>query len=111
MVRLRALGRRTHLAQGPVLESHGVRLDPFKREVLRDGKNVRLSPKEFAVLQLFMEADGGVLSAETLLEKAWDENIDPFTNTVRVTIFKLRKRLRELPVIHTIAGVGYCFGE
>ena len=88
-----------------------MRLDPFKREVLRDGKNVRLSPKEFAVLQLFMEADGGVLSAETLLEKAWDENIDPFTNTVRVTIFKLRKRLRELPVIHTIAGVGYCFGE
>ena len=111
VVRLRALGRRTHLAQGPVLESHGVRLDPFKREVLRDGKNVRLSPKEFAVLQLFMEADGGVLSAETLLEKAWDENIDPFTNTVRVTIFKLRKRLRELPVIHTIADVGYCFGE
>nr|WP_300339732.1 response regulator transcription factor [Actinomyces sp.] len=111
VVRLRALGRRTPLAQGPVLESHGVRLDPFKREVLRDGRNVRLSPKEFAVLQLLMEADGGVLSAETLLEKAWDENIDPFTNTVRVTISKLRKRLGEPPVIHTIAGVGYCFGE
>lgn len=111
VVRLRALGRRTPLAQGPVLESYGVRLDPFKREVLRDGKNVRLSPKEFAVLQLLMEADGGVLSAETLLEKAWDENIDPFTNTVRVMISKLRKRLGEPPVIHTIAGVGYCFGE
>ena len=111
VVRLRALERRSQPARGPVLESRGVRLDPFRREVSRDGHFVRLSPKEFAVLQLLMEADGGVLSAETILEKAWDANADPFSNTMRVTISHLRKRLGQPWVIQTVPGAGYRFGD
>ncbi len=109
VARLRALERRAGASQPPVLESQGVRLDPFRREVYRDGRLVRLSNKEFAVLALLMRADGGVVSAETLLEKAWDENADPFTNTVRVTISTLRKRLGDPWLIHTVSGVGYRF--
>jgi DNA-binding response OmpR family regulator len=75
--------------------------------VTRDGQPVVLSNKEFAVLEELMRAEGGVVSAEHLLEKAWDENIDPFTNVVRVTVMTLRKRLGEPQVIHTIPGAGY----
>jgi len=110
VARLRALERRTQPARPPVLEALGVRLDAFRREVYRDGRLVRLSPKEFAVLQILMSAQGGVLSSETLLEKAWDANADPFTNTIRVTISNLRKRLGEPWVIKTTPGVGYSFG-
>jgi two-component system response regulator VanR len=111
VARLRALERRTQPARPPVLESHGVRLDSFRREVYRRGRLVRLSRKEFAVLQVLMNAGGGVLSAEVLLEKAWDANVDPFTNTARVTISNLRKRLGEPWVIQTLPGVGYRFGS
>jgi two-component system response regulator VanR len=111
VARLRALERRTQPARPPVLEAHGVRLDPFRREVYRNGRLIRLSPKEFAVLHTLMSSDGGVLSAETLLEKAWDANADPFTNTTRVTISTLRKRLGEPWVIQTVPGAGYRFGE
>lgn len=111
VARLRALERRTQPARPPVLESHGVRLDAFRREVYRDGRLVRLSPKEFAVLQVLMNADGGVLSAETLLEKAWDAAVDPFTNTTRVTISNLRKRLGQPRVVQTVPGAGYRFGS
>ena len=90
-------------------EAHGVRLDPFRREVYRDGRFIHLSPKEFAVLQVLMEAEGGVLSAETLLEKAWDANADPFTNSTRVTISHLRRKLGEPRVIQTVPGAGYRF--
>ena len=107
--RLRALGRRSQPARTPVLEAHGVRLDPFRREVYRDGHFIHLSPKEFAVLQVLMEAEGGVLSAETLLEKAWDANADPFTNSTRVTISHLRRKLGEPRVIQTVPGAGYRF--
>lgn len=110
VARVRALGRRTGPALQPVLRSHGVVLDPFRREVYRAGRLVRLSRKEFAVLQVLMEADGGVLSAEALLERAWDANADPFTNSVRVTISNLRKRLGDPWVIQTVPGVGYRFG-
>lgn len=109
IARLRALGRRVQPARPPVLEGHGVRLDPFRREVYRGGRLVRLSPKEFAVLHTLMAADGGVLSSETLLEKAWDANADPFTNTIRVTISNLRKRLGRPWVVQTVPGVGYRF--
>lgn len=111
VARLRALERRTQPARPPVVEAHGVRLDPFRREVYREGRLVRLSPKEFAVLQVLMNADGGVLSAEELLERAWDANTDPFTNTIRVTISNLRRRLGEPWVIRTVPGVGYRFGD
>jgi two-component system, OmpR family, response regulator VanR len=110
VVRLRALERRPVRSLPPVLKSGGVVLDPFRREVYRDGRLVRLSRKEFAVLELVMRADGGVVSAETLLEKAWDVNADPFTNAVRVTMSSLRKRLGEPWVIQTVPGSGYRFG-
>lgn len=110
VARLRALERRSQPARPPVVEADGVRLDAFRREVYRDGRLVRLSPKEFAVLQVLMNADGGVLSAEALLERAWDANADPFTNTIRVTISNLRRRLGEPWVVQTVPGAGYRFG-
>lgn len=85
-------------------------LDAFRHEVRRDGSPVHLTNKEFAVLDLLMAASGGTVSAESLLEKAWDENADPFTNTVRVTISNLRKRLGHPSLIHTVPGLGYRFG-
>lgn len=111
VARLRALERRTQPARPPILTSHGVRLDPFRREVYRDGRLIRLAPKEFAVLHTLMSAAGGVLSAEALLERAWDANADPFTNTIRVTISNLRKRLGSPWIISTVPGAGYRFGD
>ena len=105
-MRLRALGRRPAAAAPPVLEIGALRLDPFRREVYRDGHYVALTRKQFAVLQVLMAADGGVVSAETLLEKAWDENANPLTN-VRITISSLRKRLGHPWLIHTVPGAGY----
>ena len=110
VLRLRALARRPEPAAPPVLESAGVRLDPFRREVHRDGRYVSLTRKQFSVLHVLMAAEGGVISAEHLLERAWDENADPFTNAVRITISTLRKRLGEPQVVHTEPGVGYRFG-
>lgn len=110
VARLRALNRRSGPSRPPILEACGVRLDPFRREVYRDGRLVRLSRKEFAVLELLLRADGGVVSAETLLEKAWDEHADPFTNAIRVTISTLRRKLGEPWVITTLAGAGYRIG-
>ena len=107
VMRLRALGRRPADATPPVREFAGIRLDPFRREVSRDGRPVALTRKQFAVLDVLMGAEGGVVSAETLLERAWDENADPFTNAVRITISSLRKRLGDPWLIHTVAGVGY----
>ena len=88
-------------------EIAGLRLDPFRREVHRDGRYVALTRKQFAVLEVLVAADGGVVSAEELLERAWDENADPFTNAVRITVSALRKRLGEPWVIATVPGVGY----
>ena len=104
---MHALGRRARPAAPPVLRRAGIRLDPARREVFRDGRHVPLSRKEFAVLAELLRADGAVVSAEQLLEKAWDENIDPFTNVVRMTIMKLRRKLGEPQVIETVPGVGY----
>ncbi|WP_223693736.1 response regulator transcription factor [Leifsonia poae] len=109
VARLRALERRPAASRPPVIEAAGVALDPFRREVYRNGRLVRLSRKEFAVLDVLMQAEGGVVSSESLLEKAWDANADPFTNTIRVTISNLRKRLGEPWVIHTVPGSGYRF--
>ena len=110
VARVRALGRRAMPMVPPVLETAGVRLDPSRREVTRDGKPVSLAPKEFAVLEVLMRADGAAVSAEHLLEKAWDENADPFTNVVRVTVMTLRRRLGEPQVITTVPGAGYRIG-
>ena len=107
VARVRALGRRATTPLPPVLERAGLTLDPGRREVLREGKPVGLAPKEFAVLEVLMRANGGVVSAEQLLEKAWDEHTDPFTNVVRVTVMTLRRKLGEPPVIITVPGSGY----
>lgn len=107
IARVRALGRRTISALPPVLERSGIRLDPNRREVFRDGRQIQLAPKEFAVLEVLMRGDGSVVSAEQLLEKAWDENTDPFTNVVRVTVMTLRRKLGEPAVIVTVPGAGY----
>jgi DNA-binding response OmpR family regulator len=107
VARILALGRRSRPAAPPVLERAGIRLDPHRRIVTRDGEHVALSGKEFAVLAELLRADGGVVSAEQLLEKAWDEHIDPFTGVVRFTIMMLRRKLGEPPVIETVPGAGY----
>jgi two-component system response regulator VanR len=88
-------------------EIAGVRLDPFRREVYRDGRYVALTRKQFAVLEVLVAAEGGVVSAEELLRRAWDENADPFTNAVRITVSALRKRLGEPWIVATVAGAGY----
>src|ERR1700689_1153415 len=80
VLRLRALDRRRAHNRPPVREIAGLRLDPFRREVYRDGRSVALTRKQFAVLEVLVAAEGGVVSAEELLERGWDENADPFTN-------------------------------
>jgi two-component system response regulator VanR len=107
VLRLRALDRRSAQNRPPVREIADLRLDPFRREVYRDGHYVALTRKQFAVLEVLVAAEGGVVSAEELLERAWDENADPFTNAVRITISALRKRLGEPAIIATVPGVGY----
>jgi two-component system response regulator VanR len=107
VLRLRALDRRRAQSRPPVWEIAGLRVDPFRREVYRDSRYVALTRKQFAVLEVLVAAEGGVVSAEELLERAWDENADPFTNAVRITVSALRKRLGEPSIIATVAGVGY----
>jgi DNA-binding response OmpR family regulator len=105
--RVTALGRRARPAAPPVLERAGITLDTHLHQVFRDGRYVPLSRKEFAVLTELLRADGAPVSAEQLLEKAWDEHTDPFTQAVRMTILKLRRKLGDPPVVVTEPGVGY----
>ncbi|MDG4835680.1 response regulator transcription factor [Micromonospora sp. WMMD967] len=105
--RVHALTRRSRPAAPPTLRRAGIQLDPARHEVRRDDRHVPLSRKEFAVLAELLRADGAVVSAEDLLERAWDEHIDPFTNVVRVTVMKLRRKLGDPPVIRTVPGAGY----
>ncbi|HZU71448.1 MAG TPA: response regulator transcription factor [Acidimicrobiales bacterium] len=107
VLRLRALDRRRAHHRPPVREIAGLRLDPFRRQVHRDGRCVPLTRKQFAVLEVLVAAEGGVVSAEELLERAWDDSVDPFTNAVRITVSALRKRLGEPWIIATVPGVGY----
>lgn len=107
VARLRALARRTGQALPAVLEHGDVELDPARREVRRGDRDIALSPKEFGVLQALMEAGGAIVSVEQLLERVWDENVDPFTNTVRMTVMTLRRKLGDPPIIHTVPGAGY----
>ena len=90
VLRLRALDRRRAHNKPPVREIAGVRLDPFRREVYRDGRYVALTRKQFAVLEVLVAAEDGTVSAEELLARAWDENADPFTNAIRITVSGLR---------------------
>jgi DNA-binding response OmpR family regulator len=107
VLRLRALARRRPAAQDRTLTASGIELDPLARTATRDGRPLDLSAKEFAVLEALLRARPGALSAERLLERAWDENADPFTNTVRVTIGRLRRKLGEPQAIQNTPGIGY----
>lgn len=105
--RIRALARRARPALPPVLVHGDVRLDPARRVAARGGRRLPLRPKELAVLELLLAAQGAVVSVDELLEKAWDEMADPFTSTVRVTVSRLRAKLGDPPVIETVSPVGY----
>ncbi len=107
VARVRALGRRSSPAAPPRLSAGDLQLDPARREVERAGQLLALTRKEFGVLEVLLGADGAVVSSEELLERVWDENADPFTTTVRVTMMTLRKKLGDPPLIHTVVGAGY----
>ena len=107
VARVRALGRRTGPARPPVIERNGLTVDPARRVAARDGRFLRLTNKELSVLEILLAADGAVVSAEELLERAWDEHADPFTNAVRVMMVKLRRKLGSPPLIETVPGAGY----
>jgi DNA-binding response OmpR family regulator len=107
VARVHALARRAGASRPAVLRAGDVELDPARRTASRGGHELALSPKEFGVLEALMAADGAVLSLEALLAKVWDENVDPFTNSARMTVMKLRRKLGEPGVVHTVPGVGY----
>lgn len=107
VARVRALGRRATPAAPPLLTAGDVELDPARRTVRRAGGPVELTRKEFGVLEVLLSAKGAVVSSEELLERVWDENADPFTTTVRVTVMTLRKKLGEPGIIETVVGSGY----
>ena len=107
VLRIRALARRRPDARPRVLRAAGIALDPLRHTVTRDGMPCELSAREFALLEALLRAGPAVLSAEDLLEQVWDENADPFTKTVQVTMGRLRRRLGEPPVIETVPGAGY----
>ena len=111
VARIHALARRPPVGSAPVLEHNGVRLDIPRHRASRDGRLLDLTPKEFAVLSVLMHSAGEVVSSEELLEKAWDEYADPFTNAVRVAVMTLRRKLGEPQIVHTVPRVGYRFGE
>jgi DNA-binding response OmpR family regulator len=110
VARVRALGRRSAAALPPVLESGELTLDPSRHAAFRAGRRLELSPKEFAVLECLLASAGRVVPAEELLERAWDEAADPFTTTVKTTIRRLRAKLGDPPVIHTVRDSGYRIG-
>ncbi|WP_045743607.1 response regulator transcription factor [Actinoplanes rectilineatus] len=109
--RVQALSRRSGAALPPVLEQNGIVLDSTRYTALRDGRMLDLSSKEFAVLHVLMRAEGRVVSTEELLEQAWDEHADPFTNTVRMTVMTLRRKLGDPPVLRTVRRAGYRIGS
>jgi DNA-binding response OmpR family regulator len=106
VARVRALGRRRP-AGAPLLTHGDLLLDRARRRVSRAGRPVSLTRKEFGVLEELMAADGAVMSAEDLLERVWDENADPFTRTVTVTVGRLRAKLGQPDPIETMVGSGY----
>ncbi len=109
--RVRALGRRSSAPLPPTLESGEVTLDPARRVAFRTGRRLDLSPREFALLECLLASADRVVSAEELLERAWDEAADPFTTTVKTTMRRLRAKLGDPPVIQTVREGGYRIGE
>lgn len=111
VARVRALGRRPGTAVPPILEYGDLTVDPGRRVATREGRRLELSPKEFAVLECLLAAHGRLVSAEDLLERVWDEAADPFTTAVKTTIRRLRTKLGDPAVIHTVREGGYRIGE
>ena len=107
IARVGALSRRSAPARPPVLRTGDLVLDPARRTVERAGRLLHLTPKEFGVLEELLTAAGDVRSAETLLDKVWDEHADPFTNAVRIAVGTLRRKLGDPPLIETVTGAGY----
>jgi two-component system response regulator VanR len=107
VARVRALARRAGRARPAVLRRGDLELDPARHTVTRAGIDVDLTPKEFGVLETLMAADGAAVSVEDLLQRVWDEHADPFTNTVRMTVMTLRRKLGDPPVLETVMGAGY----
>jgi DNA-binding response OmpR family regulator len=107
VARVRALVRRAQPGLPPVLCAGDLRLDSAQRIVRRGAERLELSPKELAVLELLLAAGGAVVSPEELLERVWDEAADPFSNVVKVTISRLRRKLGEPPLIETVPHAGY----
>jgi DNA-binding response OmpR family regulator len=107
VLRVRALARRKPAARRPTVRVGGIELDQITGTVTRDGRTIELTKKERAVLEALLQASPAALSAERLLEQAWDENANPFTNAVKVTIARLRRKLGEPDIIQTTPGVGY----
>jgi DNA-binding response OmpR family regulator len=107
VARLRALARRANPSRPPTLRAGELELDPARHTVTRAGRPVELTPKEFAVLETLMAAGGAVVSNDQLLEHVWDENADPFTNSVRMTVLRLRRKLGSPSAIETVKGAGY----
>jgi DNA-binding response OmpR family regulator len=107
LARIRALARRGAIPLPPVLAHGDLSLDPARRVAVRAGRRLTLSPKEFAVLECLLTAQGALVPAEELLERVWDENADLFTTTVKTTIGRLRAKLGDPPVIETVRDGGY----
>jgi DNA-binding response OmpR family regulator len=107
VLRIRALARRKPAAPNRILRARDLELDPARRTVTRDGRQLDLSAKELGVLEALLQASPGALTAEQLLMQVWDENADPFTRTVYVTIARLKRKLGNPPLIHTTPGIGY----
>jgi DNA-binding response OmpR family regulator len=105
--RLRALARRATSAALPVLARGDLELDPGRRTVRRAGRPVKLAPREFDLLEALLRADGRVLSSDVLRRRLWDERFEPFDNTVRVTLGRLRRKLGDPALIETVTGSGY----
>jgi DNA-binding response OmpR family regulator len=111
VARIRALARRSRRALPPRLAYQDLELDTAHRQVTRAGEPLALTPKEFAVLEVLLRAEGAVVSTEEILERAWDDATDPFTNAVRMTVSRLRAKLGDPPVIQTVTPVGYRIGD
>jgi DNA-binding response OmpR family regulator len=111
VARVRALARRPTTLVPPTLECGDVTLDAGLRVATRGGRRLDLSPKEFAVLECLLAAAGRPVPAEELLERVWDEAADPFTTAVKTTVRRLRAKLGDPPVVHTVREGGYRVGE
>ena len=107
VARIRALARRSGTALAPVLVCGDIRLDPAQRTATRAGRRLELSPREFSLLETLLAAEGTPLTAEELLSRVWDEYTDPFSNVVKVTVARLRRKLGDPPAIETVPGGGY----